>query len=401
MEREEQAALDFLKHVAEPFQDLHGSGIVFRLPADVAAAVQYSPIVLSNAHRRARLSSPCSQQPRGPMRVRTRRCSLRSPEILGSLDQVHALVAARTRSRPHLTNEFIAPRTPAEKSVAAILAQVLGIDRVGVEDSFFDLGGHSLLAVQVLSRIKEEFHVELSTRLLYHSSFTAADLAARVQTLQLERANPVQIATLLERLNALSDDEVVALLARETEATGQPNNRTNAPHADPARSAASLFPRVYRRDQVIPDLAALESLSERNHACRIVSLATSDEGPETRFRSSGTRWQTREPRCFAHCPTPTCTPTEASRFTWLQTAPVCGRIWRSKSTNSTRAASSSHRIGPSLALPQHWPRPEPLASSFWRTASDAPIGPECFSPDEAKTDILRRTGHVGAESLHC
>ena len=57
---------------------------------------------------------------------------------------------------------FVAPHTPTEFAVAAIWAEVLGIDPIGIHDDFFALGGHSLLATQVVSRIRQTLSVEIS-----------------------------------------------------------------------------------------------------------------------------------------------------------------------------------------------------------------------------------------------
>ncbi|MFE9327902.1 amino acid adenylation domain-containing protein [Nocardia sp. NPDC052278] len=51
--------------------------------------------------------------------------------------------------------EFRAPTTPLESTVAAVFAEVIGIDRVGIDDDFFGLGGNSLLAAQVVSRLRK------------------------------------------------------------------------------------------------------------------------------------------------------------------------------------------------------------------------------------------------------
>ncbi|MGH2387598.1 MAG: non-ribosomal peptide synthetase, partial [Chloroflexota bacterium] len=62
---------------------------------------------------------------------------------------------------------YMAPRTPTEERVAGILAEVLKLNRVGIEDNFFMLGGHSLLGTQVITRVANAFGVELSLYTLF------------------------------------------------------------------------------------------------------------------------------------------------------------------------------------------------------------------------------------------
>ena len=65
-------------------------------------------------------------------------------------------------SRPALEDHYVAPRTPIEQQVVAIWCHLLGLERVGIHDNFFELGGHSLLAMQLLSRVRDATHVEVS-----------------------------------------------------------------------------------------------------------------------------------------------------------------------------------------------------------------------------------------------
>jgi non-ribosomal peptide synthetase component E (peptide arylation enzyme) len=69
---------------------------------------------------------------------------------------------------------YVAPRTPTEAAVAAIWAVVLGVALVGVEDDFFALGGHSLLAVQIFSRVRAAFAVEIPLLTLFETPTVAA-----------------------------------------------------------------------------------------------------------------------------------------------------------------------------------------------------------------------------------
>lgn len=78
--------------------------------------------------------------------------------------------------------EYVEPRTETERVLSTVWKDVLGTNRAGVEDNFFDVGGHSLLATQLLWRIKEAFGVDLPMRLLFERP-TIAALAESIETI--------------------------------------------------------------------------------------------------------------------------------------------------------------------------------------------------------------------------
>jgi amino acid adenylation domain-containing protein len=82
----------------------------------------------------------------------------------GKLDRA-ALPAPE--GRPDLDAAYAAPRTPTEGVLAALWAELLGIDRVGAHDNFFDLGGHSLLATRLIAAMERRFGVRLPLALLF------------------------------------------------------------------------------------------------------------------------------------------------------------------------------------------------------------------------------------------
>ncbi|TBO54995.1 non-ribosomal peptide synthetase, partial [Streptomyces kasugaensis] len=113
--------------------------------------------------------------------------------------------------RRELSSAYVAPRTAVEEVVAGFWAEVLGLDRVGAFDNFFDLGGHSLLSTRIAARLKDAFR----TTVPLHRVFGHPTVAGLAETLVAESGNGEVIektAELLVKLSALSDDQVARAL---------------------------------------------------------------------------------------------------------------------------------------------------------------------------------------------
>jgi amino acid adenylation domain-containing protein len=107
----------------------------------------------------------------------------------GKLDR--RALPAPAALRPQIDNDFVPPRTPLEEVLCGIWTQVLGVEQIGVFDSFFDLGGHSLIATQIVSRVRQVCNVDLPLRALFEEP-TVARLAEHV-TAALQRASIAEV----------------------------------------------------------------------------------------------------------------------------------------------------------------------------------------------------------------
>jgi acyl carrier protein len=80
-------------------------------------------------------------------------------------------------------DEIVEPRNAQERAISEMWREILGRDRVGVFDNFFDLGGHSLLATQIISRVRKQFQVDMTLRKLFENP-TIAGISEAISELQ-------------------------------------------------------------------------------------------------------------------------------------------------------------------------------------------------------------------------
>lgn len=106
---------------------------------------------------------------------------------------------------------FAPPRSPLEQVLVELWADILELDRVGIDDNFFEIGGHSILASKFISRLRETVQVELPLRTFF-SSPTVAGLAEAMIKDGQQGTKALRIAELLISVANYSEDEVEAIL---------------------------------------------------------------------------------------------------------------------------------------------------------------------------------------------
>ena len=109
---------------------------------------------------------------------------------------------ARLYARPNLRQKYTAPRNEMERQLAELWRQTLHIDRIGVQDSFFELGGDSVLAAQILSLAQKTFGIRINPQDAF-KAFT------------IERLAELLGAEILSKIEEMSEEEAQRLLSKQ------------------------------------------------------------------------------------------------------------------------------------------------------------------------------------------
>ncbi len=108
--------------------------------------------------------------------------------------------------RPNLNTPYALPRSEIERTLVQNWEQVLGTHPISIHDNFFDLGGHSLSATCVVSRVIEQYQLDIPLQLLFQSP-TIAEMAAVIAAHQGKKLDERNLHTILNELESLSDAE--------------------------------------------------------------------------------------------------------------------------------------------------------------------------------------------------
>ncbi len=106
--------------------------------------------------------------------------------------------------------DYTPPQTPLQQRLVETCAELLGLERVGLHDNFFDLGGHSLLATQLVARLQDQ-GVEVPLMLLF-DAVDFADLAERITERELSQSSTEDMSAMLDELDNLSPEELREML---------------------------------------------------------------------------------------------------------------------------------------------------------------------------------------------
>ena len=107
--------------------------------------------------------------------------SLTLPELMAEAAQIQGseAVDGQKFDRPNLDSDYVEPRNDVERMLVSMWEELLGVEGVGVQDSFFDLGGHSLIAVRLFARVKKTWAVDFPISVLFEAP-TVEKIAAMV-----------------------------------------------------------------------------------------------------------------------------------------------------------------------------------------------------------------------------
>ncbi|SHH65067.1 type I polyketide synthase [Marivita hallyeonensis] len=135
---------------------------------------------LSAAEERLQYNLSQGIEPKDGAEAFQRALALKEPQIVVSsldmdalIEQVGASTAESSDTqkfdRPKLEGDYVAPETEVERTLVGIWEDLLGVQNVGVEDSFFDLGGHSLIAVRLFAKVRKTYDVDFPISILFEA----------------------------------------------------------------------------------------------------------------------------------------------------------------------------------------------------------------------------------------
>jgi FkbH-like protein len=213
--KKNQPALDFLDGIGSKYKEPLENGLFFKFPTGYVEKITYIPSVektiISND-----LTTEKSSQTSGKEMVFDRAKLERLAHIaadLNSAEQILKIIESQHhKQRPDLPYAYVAPSNEVERSIAQIWEKALNVEKIGINDDYFELGGTSLIALRIILRLREAFKVEL-TFSDFFTSLTVNKLAelTRDRIDQTTKKNE-SILTILGKIENMEENEIKKLL---------------------------------------------------------------------------------------------------------------------------------------------------------------------------------------------
>jgi FkbH-like protein len=188
-----QLVAEFLDSIGSKYKESLGEGLGFllRFPAQYARGVNVihsleKPMGGGEGAEKKGDYSQKAEKVIVPLWGKSERLSYIARNLT-SAEQITKMIESRHwKQRPALPIDYVAPSNELEKSICKIWEKVLGVEKVGIHDNFFQIGGQSLLGTRILSRLRQETGVGLRLPHLFGSP-TVASIANLIETLQVVR----------------------------------------------------------------------------------------------------------------------------------------------------------------------------------------------------------------------
>lgn len=160
------------------------------------------------------LASPLSQvivSPRDLQKMLDETDAMTASTLMQAVEQARP---TEVHSRPALAVAYVAPANETEEKIAEVWQRAFGLETIGVNDNFFELSGNSLLAIQIVTRLREVFKVNLPLTSLFDAP-TINELSHKIEELTSVDGEVSETNRILREIEALSQDEAEERFAKE------------------------------------------------------------------------------------------------------------------------------------------------------------------------------------------
>lgn len=173
--KKNQPALDFLDGIGLKYKRPLDKEFLFRFPAEYARRIAYLPSLEKTmptgdlANKKAS-SYLISKEETTHKRPKSEHFSRIATNLYSAEEILKAIESQHRKRRPDLSNEYVAPGNELERYIAETWQKVLGIEKVGIHDNFFEVGGTSLKGVQLIAKLRRKLNIDIPVVSLFESS---------------------------------------------------------------------------------------------------------------------------------------------------------------------------------------------------------------------------------------